>query len=157
MFYQENEEKMPHIPPAEMKIPFTEREIRTAAISLKNNKSPGIDNLNSELIKYGPTEIYQDIAELINTIARTGEYPSEIKEGILIPLQKPGKKKGPPGHLRAIILLSVLRKLLAICLIRRTCAKYKWKTPISQAAYSAGRSTTEHVFTFKVLAEKAIA
>ena len=38
--------------------------------------------------------------------------PDVLKIGILTPLPKPGKKKGPPGNLRLIILLSVLRKLL---------------------------------------------
>jgi len=28
-------------------------------------------------------------------MAETGEFPTEVKEGILIPLQKPGKKPGP--------------------------------------------------------------
>ena len=34
--------------------------------------------------------------------------------------------------------------------------KLKTRIPQSQAAHQAGRSTTEHVFTFKILAEKAI-
>ena len=74
----------------------------------------------------------------------------------VFPLPKPGKKPGPPGHLRPIILLSVLRKILAICMIRQSMEKMKEKIPLSQAAYQQGRSTTEQVFTFKVLAEKAI-
>ena len=41
-------------------------------------------------------------------------------------------------------------------MIRRTSQKLSNKIPITQAAYRAGRSTTEKVFTFKVLAEKAI-
>ena len=41
-------------------------------------------------------------------------------------------------------------------MIRRTSQKLSNKIPITQAAYRAGISTTENVFTFKVLAEKAI-
>ena len=43
----------------------------------------------------------------------------ELNCGILIPLQKPGKKKRPASNLRPVILLSIIRKILAICLIRR--------------------------------------
>ncbi len=41
-------------------------------------------------------------------------------------------------------------------MIRRTAHKIHQKIPISQAAYQSGRSTTELVFTFRTLAEKAI-
>ena len=41
-------------------------------------------------------------------------------------------------------------------MIKRTSQKFSNKIPITQAAYRAGRSTTDNVFTFKVLAEKAL-
>ena len=66
---------------------------------MKNNKSAGIDNVVAEQLKYGPREITQGITDLLNSIAKTGNHPKEVKKGILIPLPKPGKKKGPPGNL----------------------------------------------------------
>ena len=90
-------------------------------------------------------------------MVKTGEYPKEIKIGYLVPLQKPGKKKGPPENLRPVILLSILRKILAICTIRRINDRVRTHIiPNTQAAYTDGRSTTELVFAFKILAEKAI-
>ena len=79
-----------------MNTPFTAKEIEIAVRAMKNNKSPGIDNIQTELIKHGPTEINDRIAELLNNIAKTGNFPTEIKEGILIPLPKPGKKHKQP-------------------------------------------------------------
>lgn len=58
----------------------------------------------------------EDIAQIFIIMAETGEHPKEIKTGMLVPLQKPGKKR-PVGNLRHIVLLSVLRKILAICLL----------------------------------------
>ena len=156
MFTMETKELLPTIPPCEMKTSFTGAEIQKAAESLKSRKSVGDDNLNAEFIKYGPPEIHEGVAKLLNDMASTGEYPEQIKQGILKPLQKPGKKPGPPSNLRPIILLSVLRKLLAICMIRRCWDRISTKIPIRQAAYQAGRSTTEQVFAIKMLAEKAI-
>ena len=89
-------------------------------------------------------------------MAKTGDYPEEIKKGVLIPIPKPGKKQGPPQNLRPIVLLSILRKTLAIIMIRRCQEKINDQIPITQAAYRSGRGTTEHVFTIKTLAEKAI-
>ena len=63
--------------------------------------------------------MYGEIADIFNIMAETGEYPREIKTGVLVPLQKPGKPKGPVENLRPIILLSVLQKILAICMLER--------------------------------------
>ena len=79
-----------------MQRAFTSTEIEKAVKRLKTGKSAGIDELNSELIKYGPETICEGIAEIYNIMAETGEFPTEVKEGILIPLPKPGKKSGPP-------------------------------------------------------------
>lgn len=155
-FNADNQTDIPNMKPTEMKAPFSETEVKDAIDSLKNNKSPGIDDIVAEQLKYGPNTIQNGIADLLNDIAKTGEYPIEIKEGILIPIPKPGKTKGPVGNLRPIILLSMIRKILAICLIRRIHDKLNEHIPVSQAAYRGGRSTTELVFTVKTLAEKAI-
>ena len=92
----------------------------------------------------------------LNTTAKTGNAPIEIKTGILNPLVKDPKKQGPCTNLRPIILLSLLRKILAICMIDRIGKKLEKHIPHSQAAYQQKRSTTEHVFTYKLLCEKAI-
>ena len=107
-------------------------------------------------MKNGPDIVYEGIAEILNESAETGQHPTKMKEGVLIPIQKPGKKAGPPGNLRPIILLSILRKILAIYMLRRSFNKLFKKVPPTQAAYQQGRSTIELVFSFQVLPEKAI-
>ena len=136
---------------------FTAKEVKDAIKSLKNNKSPSIDELRAEQLKYGPEEVHNEIAEQLNEIKKTGEAPREITLGILTPLAKPGKKQGPCENLRPIILLSILRKIISICLIRRIGERVQSKIPKSQSAYQKGRSTTEQVFVFRTMAEKAIA
>ena len=93
---------------------------------------------------------------LLNTIAKAGKYPAEIKSGTLAPITKPGKKQGPPAYLRPIILLSIIRKLLAICLIRRCWDRLSTRIPIAQSAYPSGRSTTEQVFAITMFAERPL-
>ena len=96
------------------------------------------------------------IAEIYNETAETGVGSMELILGILNALQKPGKQKGPIPNLRSFILLSMLRKILAVCMKRRINDRLDEKIPPTQAAYRCGRSTTEHVFAAKILAEKAI-
>ena len=67
-------------------------------------------------------------------------------------IQKPGKTKGPVTNLR---LLSMLRNFLASCMKQKIIDRLDREVP-SQAAYRAGRSTTEYVFATKILAEKVI-
>ena len=82
-----------------------------------------------------------------------------MKIGVLTPLQKPNKKQKSGGvldHLRPIMLLSVLRKILPICIIGRIWDRLKTRIPSEQAAYQGGRSTTEQVLAIKLLVEKSI-
>ena len=55
-----------------------------------------------------------------------------------------------------IILISIIRQILAICLIRRCWDRLSTRIPIAQSAYQSGRSTTEQAFAIKMLVEKAI-
>ena len=89
------------------------------SITLKNNKNPGVHDIVIEQIKYAPSIIHKQIAEMYNEMASSGDHPTEIIQGLLCPIQKSGKTTGPPQNLRPIILLSVLRKILAVCLMER--------------------------------------
>ena len=102
-----------HLPyyPKEMQNPFTSEEIQKAAKKLENGKSTGPDEVELELIKYAPLSIRNEIADIFNNVARTGEQVTGLILGILRPLQKPGKAKGPGETLRPIILLSLIRKV----------------------------------------------
>ena len=143
------------VTPELMNPPFTAEEIKTAAKKLKNNKATGRDGVHAEFIKHGSNEIYEQIANLLNMTSETGQYPEEIRRGILNPIAKP-PKKDEKVNVRPIILLSVLRKIITIVLMTRCWERMKTHIPLSQAAYQSGRSTTEQVFAIKLLTEKAI-
>ena len=134
------------IKPAELKTPFTTEEIEKASKNMKEQQSVWEAGLNVDYIKYGPSEIYNEIATLLNTVARTGKDPAEIKSGILTPLPKPEKKQGLPANVRPIILLTVFRNdsLVAYLapsskIISDTCVKPNFL--ISAADYSRSRYT----------------
>ena len=89
------------------------QEVKYAINNLKNIKFPGIDKIRAEHF------ISEIIVDIFSQSALTGNNPIEIKIGILNPLIKNIKKQGPCTNLRPIILLSILRKILAICMIQR--------------------------------------
>ena len=144
------------VPPCDMKEKFTAEEIQKIAKRLNNNKAAGPDNLHAEYIKHAPIEILQQIADIYNNTANTGDIPLALVHGLLYPIPKPGKKKGPPENLRPIILLSILRKILTIALLERIWDRLATKIPKSQAAYQEGRGTAEQVLALKIMIDKAI-
>ena len=54
-----------------------------------------VKNVKAELLKYRTDDIAKEIAIIYNEIARTGDYPKEIIQGVITAIQKPGKTKGP--------------------------------------------------------------
>ena len=142
--FQRREDEKKDIEPTKIKRPFTEVELRKSVTRLKNNNSTGIDDISAEMIKYSLKIVYQQIADIFNEMAKTGNIPDVVIEGVLVPLPKPGKPQGPHANLRPVILLSILRKILAICMINRIQEKIENRIPLS------------HVLTYKILVEKAI-
>ena len=62
-FFKELFEKE-NIPEKPLYHPFTKEEISKVMRKLKNNKGTGIDNVNAELIKNGPEELHEMIANI---------------------------------------------------------------------------------------------
>ena len=92
----------------------------------------------AELIKYGCNELYEQIAQLLNVTSETGNYPEEIRRGVLNPIAKP-PKKNEKVNVRPIILLSVLRKIITINLIDRCWDRLKQHIPPSPSSLSKGK------------------
>ena len=139
-----------------MREPFTTEEVKYAINKLKNNKSAGLDDIQAEHLKRAPNIIMEKIAEIFNEMTITGNFPNEITQGILIPLQKQGKEKGYIKNTRPIILLNTIRKILAIIMLKRIINKLNEEIPLTQSAYRSGRSTTENVFVLRTLIDKAL-
>ena len=139
-----------------MNQPFTAEEVKSAIRSPRNNRSVGDDQIKAEMLKSAPDILRKLLADIYNNMSETGEHPPELTLGIITPIQKPRKPKGSVQDLRPIMLLSMIRKVLAICIKKRIVDKLDAEIPPSQAAYRAGRSTTEHVFAAKVSVEKAV-
>ena len=101
------------------------------------------------MLKSAPDILHKLLADMYNNISETGEHLSELTLGIITPIQKAGKQKGPVQNLCPVTLLSMIRKVLAICMKKRIVDKLDAKIP-------PGRSTTEQIFAAKVLMEKTI-
>ena len=105
-----------HSQPTAMNQPFTAEEIKSAIRSLRNNRSAGDDQIKAEMLKSAPNILHELLADIYNNISETDEHLPELTLGIIMPLQKCEKSKGPAQNFRPITLLSMIRKVLAICM-----------------------------------------
>ena len=134
---------------------ITPEEVRKGFNSLSNNKAPGEDLINAELLKYSTPLLDKLIADAFNEAFEKQEV-IDINGGLLIALQKPGKKKGPPNNLRPITLLNALRKTLSIITLNRIRPKVESYLSKNQSGFRPERSTADVVWTHRWLAAKTL-
>jgi len=93
-------------------------EVELAIEKLKSHKSPGIDQLQGELIKTRGKAICCEIHKLIISIWNKEELPEEWKELIIVPIYKKGDKTDCSDY-RGISLLPTTYKILSSILLSR--------------------------------------
>ncbi|KAL4154176.1 hypothetical protein QTP88_002009 [Uroleucon formosanum] len=105
-------------------------EIKTVINSLKNNKSPGEDNINSELIKLAGNHLANEIYKLIYNVWTREKIPTDWNMAIICPIFK----KGDPAKVENYRGISLL--------------------DTSYKTTKADLSTTNHIFTIRQIMEK---
>jgi len=134
---------------------ISEEEILCACKKLKNNKSPGEDNIVNEYIKASMPVMTQHYVRLFNKILDTGVYPESWSKGLIVPIYKKKGDRRDCNNYRGITLLSCVGKLFTAILNNRLklyCEKYNIINE-NQAGFRANYSTVDHIFSLKVLVE----
>ena len=127
---------------------ITTEEVAIATARLNNHRAKGPDELAGELLKYGGQAIHREYAEVLNQIFERHETIQELKEGHLIPLNKP-KKPCIASNTRPLILLAASRKVLSTIVLLRIQERVGNFLSTGQHAYRSGRSATEVIWTIQ--------
>ncbi|GFU79579.1 probable RNA-directed DNA polymerase from transposon X-element [Trichonephila clavipes] len=98
-------------PPTTTLAPTNTDEVINYIKKLKNNKAPGLDNVNNKMIKNFTFKTIFILTHLINKILKLRHFPRNWKTAIVFPIHKPGKNKNSPDSYRPISLLSSLSKI----------------------------------------------
>ena len=85
-------------PPRPLNNKIKVEEVRKNTKKLKNNRSADHKRITAELMKYGPDELNTIIAEVLNNIFEK-HRDVDTGSGILTPINKPNKTKGPVANL----------------------------------------------------------
>ena len=84
---------------------------------MKNNKAPGPDSFQTELIKTIPPEQLKVIQNWLNEILMTGNITTKVTEedmiDVLSLLHKGGPLADQPSHWRPVVLLNTMNQLVA--------------------------------------------
>ncbi|GFU31243.1 probable RNA-directed DNA polymerase from transposon X-element [Trichonephila clavipes] len=105
-------------PPTTPLVPTNTDEVINSIKNLKNNKAPGLDNINKMIKNFSFKTIFI-LTHLINKILKLRHFPCNWKTAIVFPIHKLGKSKKSPDSYRPISLLSSLSKIAEhIILIR---------------------------------------
>ena len=68
--------------------PITDEEFKASINKLKENESPGIDNILKEVIRIRKEAIKGHLVNLFNRILDTGKYPALWSLGLIVPIHK---------------------------------------------------------------------
>ena len=98
---------------------MTLQEVRNAARSLKNNKSPAADAFPGELLKHEGLDTLRRSHELILNIWDVGDVPQEWRNSRIISLYKNNGVCTTCGNSRVILLPSLLGYVFAQVILSR--------------------------------------
>ena len=130
-------------------FPITETEVVNTIMTLKPNKSPGFDDIPSELLKLSINHISKVLQHIFNASFENGIFPSRMKIAKVIPIHKKGNHLDVNNY-RPISLLPVLSKSLERIMFNRLTSyitRFNLVTTI-QFGFQKGKSTTDAIATF---------
>ena len=110
---------------------------------MANNKALCKDNINVEQLKHVPEEIYKEIGYILHEIYERSDTEIKLGTGILLPLLKQKKTKGPVKSLIPVTLVEVIQKILSKIFMDRTEDTINKHRSQSQSTFRKSRSTTD--------------
>jgi hypothetical protein len=120
---------------------------------LKWYKSPGVDQIPTELIQAGREILHSEIHKLIKLICNKEELPHQWKESIVVPTHKKGDKTDCNNY-QGISLLSTSYKILSNILLTRLTPYADKIIGDHQCGFQHNRSTTDQIFYIQQILEK---
>ena len=137
-----------------MLIEVTEEDVRRAIKRLKNGKSPGVDGITSEMLRYGGESVVEWLTRVCKVCLDEGRVPKEWVRGIIVPLYKGKGDRGDCKNYRGITLLSIPGKVYGRVLIEKVRRMTESLIGEEQCGFRQGRGCVDQVFVVKQLCEK---
>jgi hypothetical protein len=134
-------------------VEINETEIVELIHKLKNRKSPVVDSITDEMIKYRGPKLWHETTVLIKQIFKFSNIPVDWKSNITIPIFKKGERRIPENY-RGINLLSTYLKFTTAIIAKKLKNIITFED--KQQGFRRGRSCTDAIFVIRQLADMAL-
>lgn len=139
----------------ELDFAITFKELTDAIAKLKNNKTPGLDNINNEMLKNTSQTAKTLILKIFNNILISGAYPQKWNKGYISTIYK-SKSIQDPNNYRCLTINSSFGKLFNSILNERLTSyliKHNIISP-SQIGFQKDKRTSDHIYTLQTVIKK---
>ena len=130
-------------------------EIAAALKKLKNHKSPGVDGIFNEQLKYGSEEIVGPLVDLFGEVWRKEEVPDEWLKGVITIIPKKGDTSICSNN-RGITLRSTTSKVYQIVMLSRMAAGIEMALRENQCGFRRNRSCVDQIYSLRTIIHQCI-
>jgi hypothetical protein len=130
-------------------VQATEHEIEEELSKLKNNKSTGDNGIPAEILKNVVGKLKNRVSALIKRIFQEERKPQQLRSAVICLIPKKGNRTNWENY-RGISLLDVTYKVMTRVIIRNRLSLLALIGEY-QGGVRKGRSTTDQIFTLKML------
>ncbi|CAK1591299.1 unnamed protein product [Parnassius mnemosyne] len=131
----------------------TIEDTKRAIQSIKNNKSPGMDDIQGELIKYAGTGFEKEFHHLVLQIWNNEKMADDWNTSVICPLHKKGDILDCNNY-RGISLLNTGYKVFANMLFNKLKPYVESSLGEYQCGFRPNRSTVDQIFSLRQILEK---
>ena len=135
--------------------PPTHAEISAALWRLKNHKTPGVDEITNEQLKYGEKGLIAQLHDLFAKVWQQEKIPQDWLKGAIVILGKKGDTSICSNN-RGITLRSTVSKLLQMILLRRMHHGMERLLRENQCGFRSGRSCIDQIHSLRTLIHNSI-
>ncbi len=117
---------------------------------LKYYKSPGVDGITNEQLKYGESGLADELVCLFNKVWETEQIPQEWSKGVIVVIGKKGDTSYCSNN-RGITLRSTASKLLQIIILKRLQNGLERLLRENQCGFRQNRSCIDQVYSLRCI------
>jgi len=135
--------------------PPTMFEIESALKRLKNNKSPGVDNISNEQLKYGMDGLKDQLCVIFRKVWEEEAIPEDWSKGIIVIVPKKGDTSVCKNN-RGITLRSTASKLFQMIFLQRLNTGLEHLLRDNQCGFRRNRSCIDQLFALRTIIHKTL-
>lgn len=127
----------------------TKEELSKAISDLSSGKTPGSDNIPTEVLKSGKPALLGPLHSLFCKCWKEGHIPQDLRDAKIVTLYKNKGDRSNCNNYRGITLLNTVGKVFARVTLARLQMLASRVYPESQCGFRAGRSARDMVFSLR--------